>query len=198
MKYGILASSVNTGADSEIICGFVAPLSVLSNQPAYTQDMMSLKRNASSQRVQRWEIEANIEPSVSNTNYLTHSVINGHDGVFYVRMPQVYGLTLTTAARTVSGDFAAGVDTVTLSAAVNTGEFIQFAGDAKVYLVAAGGTSPKISPPLLKALTNNQSLITSGAVTMLARYDDSVRIGITYIDGVLSDPGSIKFIEALE
>lgn len=179
MKYGILASSTNTGIDSEIICGFVAPLSIVSNQPAYVQDMMNLKRRASSQNVQRWEIEANIEPTVGSVDFAVHSIDNGYDGVFYIRMPQIYGLTLTAAARTVVGINAAGVDTIGISGNLNKGEFIQFTGDTKVYLVKVGGTTITISPPLLKATTAGQSIITGGNVTMSARYDSDVRIGIT-------------------
>ena len=197
MKYGILASSVNTGADNQIICAFVAPLSIISNQPSYVQDMINLKRRASSQNVQRWEIETNVEPTVGNINYLMHSVQNGYDGVFYIRMPQVYGLTLTSAARTVVGINAVGTTSIGLDGNISTGEFIQFTGDTKVYLVTTGGSTVIISPPLMKATTASQVVITGGSVTMSARYDNTTRIGITYIDGILSDPGSLKFIEAL-
>lgn len=197
MKYGILASSINTGLDSQIICGFVAPLSVISNQPAYVQDMVNLKRRASSQNVQRWEIEANIEPTVGSTDFAVHSVDKGYSEVFYVRMPQIYGLTLTTDARTVIDINAVGVDTITLSGSVNKGEFIQFTGDSKVYLVKSGGSTINIKPALLKATTAGQAVVTGGNVTMSAYYDSTVKLGLTYIDGILSDPGSLKFIEAL-
>lgn len=198
MKYGILKSDVNTGLDDQILCGFVAPLSIVSNQPAYVQDMMNLKRSASSQNIQRWEIEANLEPSTNSADFMVHSIDNGYSGIFFLRMPQVYGLALTTAARTVVGVNSAGVDTIIISDTINKGEFIQFTGDTKVYLVKAGGTTITVSPPLLKPTTIGQTIKTGGNITMLARYDDSVKIGITYVDGILSDPGSIKFVEALQ
>ena len=70
MLYGILKDSTNTGLDSQLQCIFNAPLSVISNQPAYVQDMMSLKRVVGSQNVQRWEIEANIQPTNDSANFL--------------------------------------------------------------------------------------------------------------------------------
>jgi hypothetical protein len=198
MKYGILSSQINTGLDSELECVFVAPLSIISNQPAYVQDMLNLRRSASSQNVQRWEIESNIEPTNNSANALVHSVMNGYDNVFYVRMPQVYGIALT-ASGSVRDTAIVGADTISLNGAgCKKGEFIQFTGDNKVYLVVEGGSTIKIHPPLLRQATAGTLLITGGKVTMRARYDSDVRLGITYVDGILSDPGSIKLVEDIE
>ena len=160
--------------------------------------MINLKRLAGSQNVQRWEIEANVVPTNDSANFLVHSILSGYDQVVYVRMPQVYGITLTTG-HTVDGALAIGDDTFkTHATTINAGEFIQFGTDTKVYLVTVGGASSiKIAPKLLKVVADNAAIKTGGAVTMLARYDTGVKLGITYKDGVLSDPGSIRLIEAL-
>jgi len=199
MSVGILTSSTNTGVDSELKCIFTAPISVLSNQPAYVQDMLNLKRRASSQNVQRWEIETGIFPENNSANFLLHSVVNGHSTPFYVRMPQVYGMTRSAANTAVNNGagYIAGVNSVVVDTALVAGEFIKFHGHSKVYLVITGGTTAVIFPPLIAAIADNEVVYTDTRVTLLAMYDTSVQLGITYKDGVLSDPGSVKLVESL-
>ena len=198
MLYGILKdSAVNTGSDGELSCVFTAPLSVVSNQPAYVQDMMNLKRRANSQQVQRWELEARIAQTNNSPSFLTHSVTNGHDKVFGIRMPQVAGLKLTTVNVTVTEAVGIKGTVVKTSAALVPGEFIQFPSHTKVYLVTeASANSCTISPALLGTVAEDSKIITN-AVTLYARYDTDVVIGITYTDGILTDQGSVKFIEAV-
>lgn len=204
MKYGILKPGLNTGSDDEIQCGFVAPLSVISNQPSYAQDTMNLTRKASSQNVQRWEIEANLEPTNNSANFMLHSIENGHDGIFHVRMPQIANLgaaDLTDALTHLSAVAKAYIVTLSGEYDLIPGEYIQFENHSKVYIVTAftkaGTTTVSVRPRLHKAVPAGTAVRNGGNVTMHARYDSSVRLGITYIDGVLSDPGSVKLIEAL-
>jgi hypothetical protein len=199
--YGILKSAVNTGADSELQCIFAAPLSIYSNQPSYVQDSLNLKRKAGSQNVQRWEIETKIHPS-SDASYILHNVLNGHNGIFYIRMPQLVGVIPSSGNIKTTTECVAGstLINVSLTQGLKPGEFINFSNHSKVYLVHTSGTNGnniRISPALQKNVPANTTIITGGKVTMLARYDTSVKLGITYIDGVLSDPGSIRLIEAL-
>lgn len=199
--YGILKSAINTGLESELQCVFVAPIMIYSNQPSYVQDMMSLKRRASSQNVQRWEIEANLNPTNDSPAYLIHSTTFGHHGTFHVRMPQVANLQVSTNNDIVtSAAFSQGTDTLNLSNNLVAGEFINFEGYDKVYLVIGEGTAGvgvRITPRLFEDIPINTKVIVGKKVTMIARYDTNTRIGITYTDGVLSDPGSVKLIEAL-
>ena len=183
MLYGILKNSmVNTGDDGELSCVFTAPLSIVSNQPAYAQDMMNLKRRANSQRVQRWEVETKIASTNNSPNFLTHSVLNGHDKVFGIRMPQVAGIKLTTAAVTVTKAVGANASVVKVSTALNEGEFIQFASHSKVYLVTGmSQCNCSISPSLVMAVAKD-SKVTTNAVTLFVRYDIDTAIGITYTD----------------
>lgn len=212
MSYGILATNTNTGVDSELQCIFSTPLSVISNQPAYVQDMMNLSRKANSQNIQRWEIEAKLYPTNNSANFLVHSVINGHDSIIYVRMPQVHGVTTSLSASDfrVANGWAAGVSQFQtaiwdglglIQAALKVGEFIKFANHSKVYLVTAiSGANPNtatIFPPLKAAIVSEEVIKVSQQVTMQARYDTTVQLGIQYVDGVLSDPGSVKLIEAI-
>lgn len=207
--YGILKGSTNTGIDSELQCIFTAPLSVISNQPAYAQDMMNLKRRVGGQNIQRWEIEANIMPSNNDSNFLVHSVLNGYSEEFYIRMPQVYGNKHSTsiyievdAAAQTGQKYISGIDALNIRNASNlwVGEFIKFENHSKVYLVVNGGVNGvgiRISPPLQKDVINTEKLVTGDRVTFKAYYDPSVKLGITYIDGIMSNPGSIKFLESI-
>jgi hypothetical protein len=108
MLYGILKTATNTGADNELHSVFSAPLTITSNQPSYIQDSMNLKRFASSQGIQRWELEANIAPSNNSSNFLVHSVLNGSNTVIYVRMPQVTNLLGTQDIVYTAGAFVVG------------------------------------------------------------------------------------------
>jgi hypothetical protein len=199
--YGILESSTNTGLDSELQCVFSTPLTIISNQPSFVQDMMSLKRRASSQNVQRWEIEAKLAPTNNSAKALVHGLISGNDSIIYARMPQVYGIETTEASITVNGNVAAGQDTFAFSGTplkLKYGEFIQFSGQSKVYIVRDPGNGKegvRIFPPLLSAITNGQALIFGDKVTLHARYDTDVQFGIKYTDGILSDPGVVRLIE---
>lgn len=197
MLYGILKSATNTGLDTELQCVFSTPLKVRSNQPAYVQDSLNLKRRASSTGTQRWEIEANLMPEVGTPNYILHSVANGVSNIIFARMPQVPGLITTSAAVTLTAGVALGATSLTLSSAVVAGEFLQLTGDSKVYLVTVGGATPTVAPKIRKAFTVGTALILGAKVTLSCRYDTDTMTGITFTDGILSDPGSVRLIEAL-
>jgi hypothetical protein len=80
------------------------------------------------------------------------------------------------------------------------GEFIQFTDHSKVYLVVSGGSSGKdvtVVPPLRVAVSAGTRLVLGGNVTMHASYNVDTQLGITYKDGVLSDPGTVKLVERL-
>jgi hypothetical protein len=186
---------------------FVTPMSVVSNQPVFVADTLSLKRQVLSQGVQRWEIVTNLEPSNTSANFLLHSVTKGYDKVFDIQMPQVFrrGGNLNTATTVrVVGNFTANTSNLQVSSngLISKGEFIKFANHDKIYLVLnnvvqSGNTSLQIFPALQKPVTNNTFVGFGSNVVMKARYDTSVTLGISYIDGILSDPGTVGFIEAL-
>lgn len=199
MLYGILHDSTNTGSDAEILSAFVAPMSVFSNQPSYVQDSLNLKRKASSQNIQRWEIEARLMPTNSNADLFVHNIMNGANNVFLIRMPQVYGIALTPTNRSVGIAAIAGASLVSVNGTLQKGEFIRFANHSKVYIVVNpdNGGKVQISPSLKRDVPLNTVVQCGNRVTLEARYDTDTRLGITYTDGVLSDPGVVTFVEAL-
>lgn len=200
--FGILASSTNTGSISELIATFVAPIAIINNAPSFSQDSMSLKRTTSSQGVQRWELSASLAPTVGDAEQMLHSVNYGHHGVFPVRMPQVAKLECTKAAITVNGNFAAGSDLINITGATKLvkGEFINIGLDKKVYLVKSPGSAGigvQVYPPLRKTTVNGATINTDKRVTLYVRYNSDVQLGITYVDGILADPGTVSLIEAI-
>jgi hypothetical protein len=186
---------------------FAAPMAVTSNQPVFVADTMSLKRQVLSQGAQRWEISTNLEPSNTSADFLIHSVTNGYDQVFDIQMPQVYkrgGSTDSATLITVNSSTAVNTTDliVTSNGTLSSGNFIKFSNHDKVYLVTNTVTSGssslmKIFPSLRKPIPGNTFIIVRNNVTMKARYDASTTLGISYVDGVLSDPGTVSFIEAI-
>jgi hypothetical protein len=203
--YGLLINETNTGADSEILVPFSAPLSIISNQPAFASDTLNLKRKIKSQNVQRWEIETNLVPTNNSTALMIHNVINGVANIFNIRMPQIFGKYKLPAGLPLS---TVGFTSKLSSSVMLTGhganilpigDFITFDGHNKVYLITKdlGANIVEISPPLLTDIFADTSVSYGDSVTMKARYDSSTILGIKFVDGVLADNGSTVFLEAL-
>ena len=209
--YGVLKTSTNTGVDSEISYAFCAPLQIISNQPAFISDTLNLRRKTAGQSVQRWEIEAQIEQTNDSANFMVDVLAKGYTDITYIRMPQIYrpASKKTTAGLTilVNGAFLAGQSTINVDVTGNgvwewsAGEFIKFNGHTKVYCVinpGSHGVGTVITPPLVANIANDEPVYYGDAnVTMRAYYDSNTRIGISYTDGILADPGTVRFVEAL-
>jgi hypothetical protein len=205
--YGILKTSTNTGLDSELQCVFSTPLTVISNQPAFWGDTLNLRRKVSSQNVQRWEIETNIITTTDATDFIAHSVNAGLSELVYLRMPQplwipsrvaeVVGLSLTLSANAAVN--ATSLSVAGLNSKSIKGMFITIAGSSKVHLVTEmlSTTSVKIAPRLPAAISSGAVIKHSANVTMTAYYDSSSIIGMKYDNGVLSNPGTLRFVEKL-
>ena len=199
MSYGILKDvSINTGLSSELSCTFSAPLSIINNAPAYVQDSVNLKRKASSQNVQRWEITSNVSPENNSANFLVQATQMGHSSVFGIRMPQVYGIPMNSVPVQVLAKLADDKFSVVDGTALSVGEFFTKSNDTKVYLITdITGNNITMFPSCLTEIVSGDTITHGDCVTCKVRYDTSVQIGITYRDGILSDPGSITFVEAL-
>lgn len=202
--YGVLKSATNTGADYELSYVFSTPLSIASNQPVFSSDTLNLRRRRSSNSAQRWEIEAAIAPTNDSPNLLIHSVLNGYSATIFVRMPQIPRAVETPSGKTLTlnGGASKGTDTINVSGLGSSnlaeGEFIRFTGDPKVYLVTASGvngTGVKIYPDLRVTLSNGAGIAYGAKCTMNAVYDDSAMLGIKFSDGILTDQGTIRFVE---
>lgn len=208
-KYGILRSSTNTGNDGELVCTFIAPLSIISNKPTYSNETLTLKRKSIYTDIQRWEIEAGMAPVEDASDWFVHNVTNGYSETFFVRMPQIYRKKPISdkLSPKVFADTAARLDEVYVkdmsSLSLPVGEFIRFKGHGKVYMVKEStrvdGNLNKITifPKLNQEIAANEEIEYGSRVTMRAQYGDSNKIGVTYIDGILAQVDQITLIEAL-
>lgn len=190
--------------DGEVTIKFVAPLTISSNQPAFASDTLSLKRSVASQKSQRWEISTKLMPSNDSADYFVHSIISGVDKVFEIQVPQIFQRIRTTTATSlkVNTDTAASLDVVPVNCIgkIGKGELIKFSNHSKVYMVTEtlnGNGYLKIYPTLRAPVTNGTIISFGDDTRMAVRQDTNNLLGITYIDGILSDPGTVKFIEAL-
>ena len=187
-----------------VVTRFVAPISIISNQPAFATDSLSLKRQTVSQDAQRWEITTNLEPSDNSADFLVHSVVNGYNNAFTIQMPQVFrrngGTTSTLCSTTLNTTKGNTSVSVTTNKLIAKGEFIQFQNHSKVYLVKSNRDKNgflELYPALRQDVPLNTVVLFGNNVRMPVRYELDSALGITYVDGVLSDPGSVKLIEAL-
>ncbi len=202
--FGILKGGAveNTGLDSELSVVFSTPLTITSNQPVLAADTLSLRRKTMGQRGQRWEIIANICPTVGSNAYLLHSVFHGHEKTFQVRMPQIPKLPYSNAALTTEAAFTKGETTLSYDRETTgdliAGEFICFSNRKKVYLVMAVDTENQefeIFPPLIENMDVGETIYHGDKVTLYAKAETSTGLGMTFIDGLLMDPGTITLIE---
>lgn len=201
--YGILNDS------GEVIVGFTAPLTIKSNQPAFSTDTLSLHRFVSVSPAQRWEITCGLEPQVHEaSDLMVHLVTKGYSTVFEILCPQNVGNVHNTTFQNASGS------TVTVDAAsanatqvyvrggkglLKKGRYIRFAGASKVYMTTTDLTDSGlvgVFPPLRNSIPGSTALTFDG-VRMRVTYDLDVVSGMSYRDGILMDIGSVKLIEAL-
>ena len=208
-KYGILRSATNTGSAADLICTFTAPLSIISNKPTYTSETLTLRRRSIYTDIQRWEIQTGMAPVDNGAEMLVHNTITGYTESFYIRMPQVFRkASIPDKLNPVASAGVAPQGTVIVLSGLGkhvlpVGEFIKFAGHSKVYMVKASRKAGDnlneitIFPPLMKTLTANEAVSYGDHVTMLAKYGEDTKIGISYMDGILAKIDSISLIEAL-
>jgi hypothetical protein len=194
--------------NNTVIARFVTPTSILSNQPAFVSDSISLKRTTVKQNIQRWEITTSIEPTNDSAEFLLSSLINGYTEVFEIQVPQIYRLngknkTTSTSNPTTTVFNSANANTIIIAnnnGIISKGEFIKFANHSKVYVVTEtlnGNGNLKIYPNLVNSVPETTVVNYGSNVRMQVRYDLNTLVGITYIDGILADPGTVTLIEAL-
>jgi hypothetical protein len=189
---------------------FVAPMSILSNTPVFGQDSISLKRYVSRRgKAQRWEIVTSLMPTNNDANFLIHSVTNNASKVFDVLMPQVklQNLTTYTGSIFVGNTIQGGSTSIPVlftggTGRLSKGEFIQFSNHDKIYLVTQDRINSgvlSIFPELRVSVDNTVSIKyrNNGTVLLKAYYDFDNVFGIQFTDGILSDPGTVSFIEAV-
>lgn len=196
MTYGIYEGET-------LLARFVAPATVRSNRPIFASDTLSLKRKVSGRGVQRWEIEANVEPLTTDANALfVNLVTKGESETVTVRVPQNYGVIhKRTSTSTPSASGVTGASSVTVTNNVGLipmGTFIRFASHSKVYFLTEdlrNNGEMHIFPPLRQNVS--ATFTHRDDVIMPCKYDTDTVKGMVYTDGIMMDVGTVKLIEAL-
>jgi hypothetical protein len=196
--YGILNDNNN------LLARFSTPMSITSNQPVFSSDSISLKRQTNIKQAQRWEIEASLEPLSDTANLLyTFLISKGYSGTIQVVMPQSSAVfkNLFTATGTFTNVTAnAGATSLNVQGMSNdvpVGFFIRFGSHKKIYMITSSGLNTcTIYPPLRQSI-NNDTLFANNFVIGEFTLDFTSIRGFTFIDGVLMDNGSIKLVEKI-
>lgn len=188
-----------------LIKKFVAPISIISNQPVFVADSISLRRTTNSQNAQRWEIQTRVEPSTRDAEMLLHTVINGKSNIITIQMPQILRSspnTTTTTSTVLAQGAVAGSSAIIVSnnnGQIAKGEFIQFSNHSKVYLVTQNlnlNGVLNIFPALRQNIIDGTVIAYGNAVNMQGYYGTETTLGIVFEDGIISDPGTVSIIEA--
>jgi hypothetical protein len=199
----------------------LAPYTIVSNQPIYETESVSLAKQRASQGVQRWEISFDTLATADNEADLLLGVIENLATADTMVMPQLpsvekgtdasTNLTLTLGAAV--GDTSARVNS---DGFVKKGAFFKFSNHTKLYMLTseievtenvdqATGVITRTDleqsftfyPPLKTTVTTAHTMDT-GADAQLSYYRDiDNQAGITFQDGILSSTGAVSLIEAI-
>jgi len=189
----------------------VAPFRITSNEPALSTDSITLRVRRVTQGAQRWELDFGVVMEDASS-YLADMVSTFNETV-QMEMPQlnVRGETIssgtsTTAITTAGTGNVGNTTAVSVTGANGTikkGRFVKFSDHDKVYLVIADFTGTgniSLYPSLRQNVVAGTTLLYrdgTDAITFTAFRDIDNQAGITFVDGILSDGGSITLIEAL-
>jgi hypothetical protein len=190
----------------------VAPLTIQSNEPVFVADTVNLKQQRASQGAQRWELSFQIQTKDIEEDYFV-GVVTGLNQAKTMVMPQLFSVdkkvTVTTAgsaSATSAGANSVSINFSTAAKLLPKGSFIKFANHSKIYMVTANVTtqSTAVSVPIYPSLRVAVSAATavyhpgSSVKPTLQYYRDLETLqGVTYEDGILVNPGTIKLLEAL-
>lgn len=190
----------------------LAPFTIVSNEPMFDVDTVSLRKQRATQNAQRWEISFNtVAEGVDQVDLFLGSVVD-FDEVDTMIMPQLPQVDkLTTASLTslpISINASQNATSVTLqgvgvSGLMPKGTFFKFSTHDKIYVTTVDADfdsgTPVVSfyPKLRENVTTSDTVkIGNEAVLSFYRSIDN-QVGITFQDGILSDVGTLTLIEAL-
>jgi hypothetical protein len=189
----------------------VAPLTIESNEPIFSADTVSLKQQRASQGAQRWELSFQVQTKDIEEDYFV-GIVTGIASAKTMVMPQLLSVdkkvTVTSIGvpnTTPSGSSSVLINFSQVGKLLPKGSFIKFSNHSKIYMVTENvitQSTPVVVPiyPSLKVgVTASQPVYHPGSEVKptLQYYRDLETLqGITYEDGVLVNPGTIKLIEA--
>jgi hypothetical protein len=191
----------------------LAPLTILSNEPMFDVDTVSLKKQRASQNAQRWEISFNtIGESATQADMFLSSIKNLEQAKTMVipQLPEVDNtITVSTSTPAIAGtsftdDTSVSLQPSVASGIIPKGTFFKFSNQDKIYVttneVNLGSASPTVGfyPRLKLAVTSLNTLMLRDHAVLSYYTSIDNQSGITFSDGVLSNAGTITVIEALQ
>lgn len=205
-SFGILKSNPHGqsySTENVVVGVFAAPMSVRSNQPVFVGESMTLKRVVQTRGVQRWEIDTRLNPESSNSNLLIAEMLRAsYNKALKVRFPQSIGsIDRRIFGGPVSPLGTAGSTTVNLSTSstIPAGTFIKFSNHDKVYITLSerdsGSPVVDIFPALRKNVNTTDTVFWQDDIVIDMLLDTENILGMSFIDGILMDLGSIKLLE---
>jgi hypothetical protein len=190
----------------------VAPLTIESYEPVFSADTVNLKQQRASQGAQRWELSFQIQTKDIEEDYFV-GIVTGISQAKTMVMPQLLSVDKKVTATnlgvpnsTSAGQLSVLINFDQAGGFIPKGSFIKFSNHSKIYMVtnnvttATSAVSVGIYPQLRTAVTTSHTVTHpgSGAKPMLQYYRDLETLqGITYEDGILVNPGTIRLIEAV-
>lgn len=184
----------------------LAPLNIKSNEPVFEVTTISLKTQRASQNAQRWELSFPTATSAATeADALVGSItdVTSSSTMIMPQLPSVAAGNTAGVSLVISVAASAGASAVTVvsDGIILKGSFIKFSNHDKVYMVTADvapGTAPVSIYPSLRSAVAITDVLKTGSSVLLTYYRsiDNAR-GITFVDGLLSNAGSIALIEAV-
>jgi hypothetical protein len=206
--YGIIV-------DGAVVAPFSVPMTVKSNQPVFVSDTVSLKRRVDRRPAHRWEISSKIAPDPKGNVFMTELITKGLWSTFTVLWPQSIGAAKARNCSSVPAvtNGVSGATTVTvtnvvktnsaISVAIPRGTYIKFSNHNKVYMltqdVPAIGNTPtaiNVFPTLRANVGSGVTIKYADDIEVQMYLETDTTIGMVYEDGLLMDPGQMKFVEA--
>jgi hypothetical protein len=195
--YGILEGGI-------LIAQFATPMTLRSNKPVFGSDTLSLSRRPVSRTPQRWELETRLVPlSFGAEELFVNLVVNGHHDPMFITAPQNYGAEQRLVASLTTPTAQGFVNTSIITVSGNTGllpkgTFVKFATMDKVYMLKSdrqGNGAVGIYPALRADLSAGTAFQYKTDVVMVCYYDAETVSGMTYVDGILMDVGTVRLVE---
>ena len=184
-----------------------APLTITSNEPVYETLSVGMSTQRASQNAQRWELSFAVTGHGGNEADMMLASITDMDTVGTMVMPQLPSVVRSNTIsnlRSISASAAIGDDVVYINSdgVLSKGTFIKFGNHDKLYMVTTttttSGTVEVGIYPSLRSTITTANAIKTGSSVLLSYYRDVSNVrGITFEDGVISNPGLISLVEAI-
>ena len=186
----------------------LAPVTVISEEPALSSTTLNLSTLRTSRGVQRWIVSFGLTPIENGEeDLLVGSVVDPHTNKTMV-MPQLYNVirgatatgAVTTSTSAVAGDRSISV---TVTGLIPKGSFINFANHAKMYMVTAdrdGAGVLSFYPGLTEDVGSAVSVRhPKGTLSTQLTYleDEANLMGVTYVDGKLVSLDTVQLLEQI-